>query len=297
MRPALDWHAAGLFPTVDPDWRRKLRQGGALLLLPLVGWPLALGYRCAVLRSVVHGGSPILPEWRGQLRALLAEGVAATAVIHLHFLPLYAWLASLYGRAGVELPWGAAAVLFAVLPMLSPLALPLGIGFLRYQAGPLAPGAELAALSLAYAAVTFYIPAGFLRVSRSGRMRSAFAVIANVRLIARAFPRYVEAWVGSCLLSLIGHAAFPVGVVWCYLAIVYAFNEVPLALPEARDGYLQRSWFAHFRDAHWRPYRRGRRGWVTTYERGADPAELGDGAGEERFRAVALGPLRVPLPG
>ena len=48
----------------------------------------------------------------------------------------------------------------------------------------------------AFASVTFYVPAGFLRVSRTNRLLSAFSVASNLQLIARVPMRYAEAWIG-----------------------------------------------------------------------------------------------------
>ena len=105
-----------------------------------------------------------------------------------------------------------------------------------------------------YALITFCIPTGFLNVSRTNRMLSAFAIIDNLRFLIRTFPAYLEAWVGSSLLSLVSHLCIPFalwGVVWCYLGIVYCFNEIPLVMAQQVEAnYLAHSWFGVFRTGY-----------------------------------------------
>jgi len=46
------------------------------------------------------------------------------------------------------------------------------------------------------------------------------------------------------------------GVTWCYLSIVYLFNEIPLLKKEINDvGYLENSWFDHFRKRHFEQFK------------------------------------------
>jgi hypothetical protein len=89
-------------------------------------------------------------------------------------------------------------------------------------------------------------------VSRSGRICSAFDLPQALARVGRCLPAYLEAWVGSGLISLVGHLCVPFspwGVVWCYLSIVYCFNEVPLAAGDQEEAtYLNDSWIRTFRD-------------------------------------------------
>jgi hypothetical protein len=79
--------------------------------------------------------------------------------------------------------------------------------------------------------LVFLIPSGFLQVSLTRRYRSAFAFWRAIPFVARNLPLYLEAWWHSSLMSLAGHPALPLspwGVVWCYLGIVFVFNELLL---------------------------------------------------------------------
>lgn len=251
----LDWGAAALFLRGDPAWRSKLFVAGLWLLVPIVGWPIVLGYRRAVVRGLWRGTTPLLPEWRGNCAAFLRSGLEAAAVIHAHFAPLYLWIAyrALTSTGLDETPWQILLGIAFVFPIFSTLAIPASLFLLGN--GALSPGLgdlEAAMIAGLYASLTFYIPSGFLRVSQTERITSAFCVGENLRLIARRFRLYCEAWLCSGLLSLIGHGLVPLapwGVPWCYLGIVYTFNEVLavsgekeprashfVASPEAGDG-------------------------------------------------------------
>ena len=91
MRPrtTLDWRTASTFLVVDPDWRRKVWIGGLLLLVPIVGWPVALGYRKALIDRLWRGTAPLLPEWRGLVGDYWCSGMRAVGVMTVFFAPLY----------------------------------------------------------------------------------------------------------------------------------------------------------------------------------------------------------------
>jgi len=136
-------------------------------------------------------------------------------------------------------------------PIFSTLAVPAVLAADRFLSPDPAFGwAESAGVAAAFGVATFVIPSGFLNVSRTGRIVSAFDLRRALVRIARHPREYAEAWVGSGLVSLAGHLCgifAPWGVVWCYLSIVYAFNEVPLAAGGPDSAALERSWFAAFR--------------------------------------------------
>lgn len=136
-------------------------------------------------------------------------------------------------------------------PIFSTLAIPAFLAMDRFLSPEPAFGwAESAGLSAAFGLATFVIPSGFLNVSQTGRTVSAFNLPRALARIARCPKEYAEAWVGSVLISLAGHLCgvlAPWGVVWCYLSIIYAFNEVPLAAGGVAAADLERSWFAALR--------------------------------------------------
>ena len=290
---ARDWRSAGLAWTADPEHRRKLRTAGWVLCIPVVGWPALLGWRRDYVERLVDGAQPLLGEWRGRFLEILAKGAAATAVIHLWYAPIYAWLAhrSTTQDLWEHTPWRPALAVALLFPIFSTLLVPAWLAWLRFAGQDALGGGELLAVGALFATVTFAIPAGFLQVSRTRRIASAFALPANVRLIARHPRRYLEAWIGSGAMSLFGHFSGPLapwGVAWCYLAIVYAFNEVPLGGRDAT--YLDRSRFETFTNAHWSRFTVHRR---SLFERLSPLTSAPD---TPVVVALAVGPLRIPVP-
>ena len=249
----LDWKSAILFPTADPRWLRKIAVGGLVLLLPLVGWPVVLGYRKETIFRLLRGDSPILPEWGGNGLRYLLEGLKSVAVINSYYLPVYLWLAyRLCGHPPAGgLPWGWMAGAALAAPIFSTLAVPAVLLADRFLASAPAFGpAESVGISAAFGLLTFLIPSGFTNVSRTGRMASAFDLPRALGRIARCPREYAEAWAGSGLVGLAGHLCgvfAPWGVVWCYLTIVYAFNEAPVAAGDREAADLGRSWFVTLR--------------------------------------------------
>ena len=298
MKAALDWRSAGLVCTADPRWRSKIWQGGWLLMLPFIGWPMALGYRRLFVERLLDGERPLLPEWRGHRWIALRHGLGAMAVIHVWYAPVYLWLGlrTADWMPWEALPWLPVLVVAATFAIFSTLLVPAWLLWLRFGTDVEVPQAELLLIGATFAAVTFFIPAGFLNVASTRRIVTAFDVPSSLRRI-RAAPRaYVEAWLGSGILSLLAHFCLPLApwaVLWCYLAIIYSFSE----LPEIADADAQpRSWYRYMRTQHWQHYCVRRVGLVERYEfHSVEVPRTGPPA--PAFRALCVGPLRLLLPG
>jgi len=197
-----------LFPTIDPAWRQKVAIGGLVLLIPMIGWITVLGYRKACIFRLLRGDDPVLPDWNGNGRHFLIEGLGALAVINAYYLPIYLWLAArLYGTPAAEsIPWVWMAAVALIAPIFSTLAVPVVLAADRFLV-PVSALAwyESAGVSVAFGLLTFLIPSAFLNVSRTGRMASAFDLLRAVKRIAHHPREYVEAWVVSGIASLAGH--------------------------------------------------------------------------------------------
>jgi hypothetical protein len=246
----LDWRAAATFLRADPEWRSKIFRGGLLLLLPPLGWPVALGYRKRLIERLATRAEPLLPSWEAGVLGYWVEGMRALGVIFAHYAPLFVLYAVKVHAHGLpELPWLQLAAFFAFFFLLTPFLLPsLVIASSGWAGGSAFSSAEVLGVLAYFALATFLIPAGFLQVSRSGRFLSAFRLGASVRLVARHFALYLEAWTFSCLIALVGHFCVPFspwGVFWCYQSIVYAFNEVRVHTGDAEDCALAAgpTWF------------------------------------------------------
>ncbi len=161
-----------------------------------------------------------------------------------------------YASNTSDIPWLSMSLFFFCWPIFSTLALPFLLFYQQIMVvEPIVMLEESLAMTFAYAVLTFLIPAGFLQVSKTDRMRSAFNLRRNLTLVVNAFPAYLNAWIGSGLMSLVGHLCMPFspwGVVWCYLGIVYAFNDIPLAMSHRiASDYLSQSWLSLLRTTHW----------------------------------------------
>lgn len=297
--PQLDWISACRFLVIDPQWRRKVWLGGWILLLPLIGWPAVLGYRKVAIDRLVQGTIPVLPDWGRGLWFYAWEGCKAMLVINGYYLPVYAWVGYRLSQApqSAEIPWGWLALFFAVLPIFSTLITAAVLGFAQfYVSEPIFGWGEVAAITLAVSLLTFFIPAGFLNVSRTGRYLAAFDIPYALGFIRRHFRTYLECWIGSGVIAILAHAAVPFspwGVVWCYLVIVYAFNEIPLIPTGTPPEYLQRSWFPRFRQSLWTSFPVATQGRFLCHYRQPEDQPLADCS--PHFTCLIFGPIHVPV--
>lgn len=233
---ALQGHVAGLAPLADPEWRRKLWRVGWWLFVPVLGWPAVLGYRTRFVRHLLGAPASILPEPRGAFLECAGLGLRAMGVIFGYLTPVYvALFATVWARGWSPGPgalWMALAM--AVCPMLSTLSLPLACLCFAWGPGPWITPIEGVAMLVGYALVIFVVPAGFLRVSVTGRYRSAFDLPRSLSLPWRQPGAYCEAWLTSGCMVLVGQLAMPVapwGVAWSYLGSIVSFNEILLGEP------------------------------------------------------------------
>ena len=81
----LDWNSATQFPVADPDWRRRIIRGGWILLIPLIGWPIILGYRSDAVFHLLKNERPLLPIWECRLGHYLTRGLQAMIIINLYY--------------------------------------------------------------------------------------------------------------------------------------------------------------------------------------------------------------------
>jgi len=224
---------AGAFVVRDPGWRRKLLVGGLLMLLVnAVGWPVALGYRKALIGRLLHGTDRPLPDWSEGILHYYLDGLKALGVIFGYLSPVYLTLAIVLRWHGVAIDGTVilGVCFFLVCPLLSPASFPAAVAYWTFfSSGFRLPPTLAAALMLTCGAIVFFIPAGFLQVSKTGRYLAAFDIPAAAATIVANPSGYVKAWYHSVLISFVGHAALPLapwGIVWCYLGIIFIFNSL-----------------------------------------------------------------------
>ncbi len=268
---------AALFALRDPDWRGIYRAGGWWLLVPVIGWPVVLGYRRRLVEHLFAPMETPLPRFRGQVGRLLLAGWGAMAVIFAHIAPVYVALFSLLldrgWTPGAMALW--CAVGFAVLPLWSPLSLPLAIGAAAWTGW--IGGAEAALFAAAFAVSVFVVPSGLLEVSRTGNYFSAARIDRSLARILRAPRAYLRAWA----FGLVGQTVVPLTLIlwpWtlfhAYVATVVRFNQLLIDQDQAPG----RGWLAFAAEAGTPP----------------GPEQI-DGAGRP-ITVLALGPFALPLP-
>ena len=123
---------AGAFVVRDPKWRSKIFVGGLLLLLVHpVGWPVALGYRKALIAHLSSGQDPLLPDWNRKIPYYFCEGMKAMGVIFGYLSPLYfALLLIILANGGTpDLTWLFTAIFFMIFIMLSTLSFPAIVSY------------------------------------------------------------------------------------------------------------------------------------------------------------------------
>lgn len=230
---SLDPHAAGLYPTLDPEWRDRMRRAGWLTFVPVVGWPMVLGYRKALTDHFFQPLPRAMPEWSGRHAEHFWNGVRAILVIQGYLAPIWLallWIASSRGYSFG--PASAAALGVCVLaPIFTNVALPWAILMLALplRGGPFLGAGEAFGLTLLVHVAIFAVPAGFLRVSATGRFRSAFAFHRTLPFIARRTRGYALAWWYGLWMNWPAVPATlvrPWALFWAYVASLAVFNQL-----------------------------------------------------------------------
>jgi hypothetical protein len=244
-RTRIDWRAAVGFVVREPAWKLRVGIGGLLILLmPPVGWVLALGYRSVVGQRIVDRQYPLLPRWSVLLGTALRRGAASSGVILAYLTPFvisyWVFAASSFDVLAMKsrefLIFAAAVVAFP------PLALP-GMPVLyatRYDWVQFSAG-EMTVLTVLFLGPILLLPSAFLQVAQQRRFSAAFQPGRVVGLIAAAPALYLQAWICALAVSAVAVVVVPLMpwlLFWSYLVISHLFLQVlaqvaPVALPEA----------------------------------------------------------------
>lgn len=248
----IDPHAAGLYVLLDPDLEERTRHAGRLVLLPLVGWPMVLGYRRALAKRFFDRSGTALPPWRGSHRAYLLHGLRAIGVIHVYLAPLWLVLGTLASTRGYAPGAGTALAVagLAALPILSSLVFPILVAAASVTGpggAPLLEPLEATALVLGFHVAIALVPAGFVRVTETDRFRSAFALTHTLPFIARNARAYPRAWWYGLWMNGAALVVFPLrpsALFWAYVSSQAVFNQL-LETPE--DAREPRVWLARAR--------------------------------------------------
>ncbi len=94
MQSSVDYGKAFTFPQEDLDWIKKVAIAGVVTLIPIAGVLLLWGYMIEIVRRVIAGESPVLPEW-SDFGGFLKKGLFYFVVSLVYALPLILLLACL----------------------------------------------------------------------------------------------------------------------------------------------------------------------------------------------------------
>ncbi len=191
----MELHASFSYPFRDPDWFRKVLLAGLILLIPVVGALVILGWELDIIRRVIRGSDAAIPSPQPGIH--LRDGLRSAGIFLLYLVPLLLAFALL--EAGIRLPpvvglkaedagtlAGVLGWIFGVLCVLLALGLPL----------------------LAYAAIA--------RFADSGRLKDAFRLRQILPLVAGAPAAYLPLLPGLVFQFLAGS----IGVFVCCFGLV-----------------------------------------------------------------------------
>jgi len=84
----MDFAKAFSFVFDDPDWIKKIVIGGLIMLIPILGVFIVMGYALAVARNVIQSKEPTLPEW-SDFGQMLIDGFFTWLISIVYILPLF----------------------------------------------------------------------------------------------------------------------------------------------------------------------------------------------------------------
>jgi len=203
----------------DPNWIMKVVIGGLLMLVPIVGTIVVLGYMLNTLKNVADGMQLPLPEW-GEFGNHFMKGLYGFVGVLIYFAPLILlvcciWVIAIVGGAGA----GAAGNRGG-----DAIGSVVGLLILCVQC--------IAGLYGLVAGGTLYAPLTRFAVS-ANQLSIFWDFRGNFDFISKNIANYVIAlllaWVASLVASF-GVILCVVGVLftsfWSYLVSAYLFGQL-----------------------------------------------------------------------
>ena len=104
----MEYGAAFTYPQQDADWLKKWLIMAFIPLIPVVGGFLVLGYMVEIMRRVIKGETPVLPEWT-DFGEYLKKGFMGFVVALVYALPVIILALCMYAvQFGIALAAGNA---------------------------------------------------------------------------------------------------------------------------------------------------------------------------------------------
>lgn len=202
---SMDYGKAFTYPQQDADWLKKLAIGSLLLLIPIAGQILMLGYMVEIIRRVITDNPQLLPEW-SDFGGLAKQGVFAFVVGFVYALPLIVLFVCAYSPL-VAVPMAASDDPDALNTMMSAASLIATCCF--------------CVVFLLALAINIILPAAFGRLAVTGEIGSAFQ-FNEVLALVRAQPA-----VYLIVMLIVGVATFvltSVGSIVCGIGLYFGWG-------------------------------------------------------------------------
>ncbi len=188
----IDWQLLR-FPFDDPRWQNKALIGvllsiGSILLFPIslvLALPLS-GYSLRLMKQVIQGREPSMPEW-DDWGELFTDGIKAWVVGFVYSLPMWAMVCCFYGSFFLMFPLMAAA------DNARQMALAFAGGMLLFY---VLIFVLMAVMFVVMIPTVYFASVALTRLAATGSLNSAFALGEVIRLGRKGFPNYLLAFIG-----------------------------------------------------------------------------------------------------
>lgn len=188
----IDWQLLH-FPFDDPHWQNKVVIGvllgiGSILLFPislLLALPLS-GYTLRLMRSVIQGSEPSMPEW-DNWNELFTDGIKAWVVGFVYGLPMLVITCCFYGSFFAIIPFMASAESGPRLALIFAGSMVLFYVLIFVL---------MAVMFVVMIPTVYFAMVALTRLAATGSLNNAFEFREVMQLGRRGFPNYLLAFVG-----------------------------------------------------------------------------------------------------
>jgi len=195
----MEFGKAFSFPFEDQDWIKKLGIAGLLLLVPILGTLVVMGWAIEVTRRVILRDPQPLPDW-SNFGDYIMKGLQMWVIAFVYSLPIILVSACQQG-----------ALIFLQEGSNTDETMMTAIGILS---------ACLACGMLLYSIfIGFFLPASFGRFAATGQMGAAFRFGDVLALVKAAPAAYLIVLLGSFVSALIGS----LGIILCVIGVIFTY--------------------------------------------------------------------------
>lgn len=193
----MEFGRAFTFAFDDKDWVKKIGIAGLLLIVPILGGLVVMGWALEITRRVIHRESDVLPDW-SNFGDYIVKGLMVWVIGFVYSLPIILVSACQQGGLILLQNNGDDTMVTAVTV--------LSICF--------------SCVVILYSLVMgFVIPAAYARLAVTGQLGSAFRFGEVIALVRAAPSAYLIVLLGSIVAGLIGS----VGVILCVIGVVFTY--------------------------------------------------------------------------